>query len=102
MQNDNCPGNDSLTKEFSETFWNELKEIFIDSILEAKEKGHLSISQRQTTIKLIEKTHRDKRYIKKWRPISLLSVDLKISKALSEKLKKVLPHFNIFTTNHIC
>ena len=47
MQNDKSPGNDGLTKEFYETFWNELKEIFVDSVLEAKEKGHLSISQRQ-------------------------------------------------------
>ena len=92
MQNDKSPGNDSLTKDIYETFWNELKEIFVDSVLEAKEKGHLSISQRQAIIKLIEKKDRDKRFIKNWRPISLLNVDLKIiSKALSEKLKKVLP-----------
>ena len=55
MQNDKSPGNDGLTKEFYETFWNELKEIFVHSVLEAKEKGHLSISQRQAIIKLIEK-----------------------------------------------
>ena len=92
MRNNKSPGNDDLTKEFYETFWNELKEIFVDSVLEAKEKGHLSISQRQAIIKLIEKKDRDKRFIKNWRPISLLNVDLKIiSKALSEKLKKVLP-----------
>ena len=65
MQNDKSPGNDGLTKEFYETFWNELKEIFVDSVLEAKEKGHLSISQKQAIIKLTEKKEGDKRFIKK-------------------------------------
>ena len=54
-------------------------------MLEAKEKGHLSISERQAIIKLIGKKDRDKRLIKNWIPISLLNVDLKkISKPLSE------------------
>ena len=53
---------------------------------------HLCTSQRQAVIKLIEKKDRDERFIKNWRPISLLNVDSKIiSKALSEKLKEVLP-----------
>ena len=92
MQSDKSPGNDRLTKEFYETLWTELKEIFADSVSEAKEKGVLSTSQRQAIIKLIEKKDRDKRFNQNWRPISLLNVDLKIiSKALSEILKKVLP-----------
>ena len=92
MQNDKSHGNDGLTKEFYETFWDDLKEIFVNSVREAKEIGHLSTSQRQAIIKLIEKKDRDKRFIKNWRPISLLNVDSKIiSKALSEKLKEVLP-----------
>ena len=92
MQSDKSPGNDGLTKEFYKTFLHELKETFVDSVLEAKEKEHLSISQRQAIIKLIEKKDTDKRFIKNWRLISLLNADLKIiSNALSEKLKKVLP-----------
>ena len=55
MQSDKSPGNDGLTKEFYETFWIELKEIFVDSVAEAKEKGILSISQRKAIIKLIKK-----------------------------------------------
>ena len=51
----------------------------------------LSISQRQAVIKFIEKKDRDKRYIKNWRPISLLIADTKILyKAISNKLKAAL------------
>ena len=88
MQNEKFPGNDGLTKELYETFWNELKEILIDSVSETKEKGYLSASQRQAVIGLIEKK-KIKRFIQNWTPI--LSVDLKIiSKALSEKLKNLI------------
>ena len=66
--------------------------MFVDSVSEAKEKGILSTYQRQAIIELIEKKDRDKRFIQNWRHISLLNVDLKVtSKALSVKLKKVLP-----------
>ena len=82
MQNDKSAGNDGLKKEFYETFWNELKEICTDSVSETKE----------AIIRLIEKKDKDKRFIQNWRPTSLLNVVLKIiSKALSEKLKKILP-----------
>ena len=49
--------------------------------------------QRQAVIKLIEKKDKNKRFIKNWRPISLLNVEYKIIfKALALRLKKVLPN----------
>ena len=91
MPNGKSPGNDGLTKEFYEHFSDDLKFYFINSLKESKMDGNLSISQRQAVIKLIEKKDRDKRFVKNWRPISLLNVDTKIlSKSLAEKLKNVL------------
>ena len=92
MENNKSPGNDGLTKEFYVTFWSELKDTFILSLKESKKLQKLGISQRQAIIRLIEKPNRDRRFIKNWRPISLLNVDQKIlSKTLAGRLKKILP-----------
>ena len=92
MQNNKSPGNDGLTKEFYETFWNEIKHPFMNSIMEVREKKKLSTSQHQAVIKLIEKKERDKRFIKNWRPISILNVDYKIiAKTLATRLKETVP-----------
>ena len=92
MENDKSPQNDGLTKQFYVTFWDDNKATFISSLKQSKERKEYSISQRQAIIKLTEKKDRDKRYIKNWRPISLLNVDIKIlSKALAKRLKEVLP-----------
>ena len=95
MKNNKTPGNDELTKELYETFSklrNLLRTPLMESVNQAFHTKILSISQRQIVIKLIEKKDRDKRYIKNWRPISLLNVDTKIlSKVISNKLKTVLP-----------
>ena len=55
MPNYKSPGNDGLTKEFYETFWDELKDFFINSIKLAYQKKPLSTPQRQAVTKLIEK-----------------------------------------------
>ena len=55
------------------------------------EKGELSISQKQAIITLIKKKDKDKCFIKNWRPISLINVDIKVaSKALSKRLNAVI------------
>ena len=91
MQINRSSGNDRLRKEFYETFQNEIKHPFINSIMEVREKKKLSAFQRQTLIKLIEKKERDKRFIEIWHPISLLNVDYRIiAKALATRLKETL------------
>ena len=49
------PDNDGLTKEFCETFWDEIFDLFYKSVKDVKTKKKLSVSQKQTVIKLIEK-----------------------------------------------
>ena len=90
--NGKSPGNDGLTAEFYKTFWNLLGQQLTDSLNYSFEHSELSTSQKQAIIKLIDKKDRDRRYIKNWRPISLLNVDMKIaSKALALRLEKILP-----------
>ena len=87
------PGNDGLTKEFCETFWEELKEPFMNLLDQTKVSKKLVTSQRQAVMKSLEKKDKDKSLISKWRPISLLNVDYKIiSKIFASRLKKVLPN----------
>ena len=51
-------------------------EKFLGSNKISTNENYLSgISQRQTVIKLIQNKNHDKRYIKNWRPISLLNID---------------------------
>ena len=88
MSKNKSPGNDGLTKEFYEIFWDELKIPFIASLRKSFLKEEISNSRKQAVIRLIEKKDNDKRYIQNWRPLSLLNTDVKIlSKALAQFLK---------------
>ena len=69
-------------KNFFLSFWDDIKDICISFIRTAGIKKELSVLQRQAIIRLIEKKGKDKRFIKNWRPISLLNVDYKIASKL--------------------
>ena len=93
FSNNKSPGNDGLTKEFYETFWEELKQPFMNLLNQTKVGKKLVTSKRQAVIKVLEKKDKDKCLISNWRPISLLNVDYKIvSKSFASRLKKVLPN----------
>ena len=49
------PGNDGLSKEFYEYFWDEIKKSFLASIHKAFLNQELSSSQKQAVIKMLEK-----------------------------------------------
>ena len=103
MENNKSPGNDGLTKEFYVIFWTELTDIFMSSIKESKKLQKLGVSQRQAIIKLIEKPNRDRRFLRNWRPISLLNVDQKfIVKNTSKKTKKDFAEINRPSSNCLC
>ena len=91
MKNGESPGNDGLTKEFYMCFFNEICNQLIATLNESFTAGQLSTSQHQATITLIEKKAKDKRFLKNWRPISLINVDAKIaSKVLASRMKNIL------------
>ena len=46
--------NDRLSKEYYETLWEDIKDVVINSLKEAKIKGSLSILQIQVVIKFLE------------------------------------------------
>ena len=90
--NNKTPGSDGFTIEFYRFFWNAISPIMVDCINYAFENGEMSISQKRGIISLIPKKDKDKKYLKNWRPISLLNNDYKIvTKALALRLEKVLP-----------
>ena len=65
----------------------------IDSYQYTFDLNEMSISQRQSIIMLLPKPEKDTKYLKNWRPISLLNIDYKLmTKCLAIRLKKVLPN----------
>ena len=93
--NDKSPGNNGITKEFYEFFWDDIKNSLSDSIKKSFISGDLSTSQKQDVIKLIEKKGRvirEKRgLIMNCHRISLLNINTKlISKVIAIRLKKIL------------
>ena len=55
MPNNKTRANNGQSKVFYETFWEDIKDVFINSLKQAKIEGSLSVSQRQALIKLLEK-----------------------------------------------
>lgn len=74
-------GHNGLLKEKNHQnifFWNDLGQFQVRSVNHAFDTEELSVTLKQGVIICIQKGDKDKRHIKKSRPISLLNVSYKI------------------------
>ena len=93
MECNKTPGSDGLPAEFYKVFWNDISDLFLNSINYAYRSSQLSVTQRRGIIKLIPKKDAEPNLIKNWRPISLLNCDYKIAaKAIANRFKQVIPN----------
>ena len=93
MECNKTPGSVGLPAEFYKVFWNDISDLFLNSINYAYRSGQLSVTQRRGIIKLIPKKDAEPNLIKNSRPISLLNCDYKIAaKAIANRFKQVIPN----------
>jgi hypothetical protein len=91
MQNGKSPGTDGLPVEFYKIFWKNIKELVMNLFSYSYENENMSISQKQSIITLLPKKNNDVRFLKNWRPISLLNTDYRImTKGIATRLKNNL------------
>ena len=89
MKNEKSPGEDGLTKEFYVTFLDIFKTELCELFNNMKLANSEPISMKNAIVKLLYKKG-DHRYLKNWRPVSLLNVDYKIlSKVMTNRIAKI-------------
>ena len=80
-----------MSTNFYKFFWPDICDLLIDSYNYSFNFNELSQEQRLAIINLIPKKDKDLRYLKNWRPVSLLNTDYNIlAKALAGKLQNVI------------
>lgn len=88
LNKNKSPGSDGITPEFYLLFWDQLHNLFYDSIMFSLKEGRLSDDQRAGIVTLIPKKAQDRLQLSNWRPITLLNADFKIfSKALADRIQ---------------
>ena len=95
MKNNKSPGIDGFTSEFFKVFYCKLQYLITNSMNSCFKKGILSPTHRQCILVCLPKGNKNRKFIKNWRPISLLPVAYKLASGviacrLKESLKEII------------
>ena len=82
MKNNKSPRSDGFSTEFFNFFWNDLGKYIVKSINTRFRKKELPTTQKEGVIICLPKGKKDKRFLKNWRPITLLNVTYKMASSL--------------------
>ena len=93
MKNDKSPGGDGFTLNFYKVFWNKIGHFVVRALNHAFISRSFSPNVKLGTITCIPKDHKPKKFLKNWRPITLLNVLYKLaSGSIANRMKHVLDH----------
>ena len=91
MKNNKSPGPDGYSYEFFKIFWENLKFLMLNTFNEYLDSKRINGQQNLGIITCLPKQGKDRRYMKNWRPITLLNSTYKIfSGLLAERLRSTL------------
>ena len=91
MKNNKSPGTRGFSVDFYKIFWKQLDNFVVRAINYGFSQGELSVRQQQGLIVCIPKEHKCKKFLKNWRPITLLNTIYKTaSGSIANRIKQVL------------
>ena len=91
MKNDKSPSSDVFSSNFCKFFWKDIGHCVLRSLNYGFLTNELSVTQKQGIITCIPKGDKDKKYLKNWRPITLLNTSYKlVSACIANRLKLCL------------
>ena len=70
MPNNKSLGTDGFPPDFYKMFWPKIKDLYLQVVHEAIQKGRLHLTVRRGIISLLEKAGKNKQKLKFWRPIA--------------------------------
>ena len=91
MKNNKSPGTSGFSTDLYKTFWKQLGNFVVRAINYGFIQGELTITQQKGLIVCIPKENKCKKFLKNWRPITLLNTIYKIaSGSIANRIKQVL------------